>query len=59
MKKICVVILAGILNLGLFSCNPHDESDEIPGIEDTQGCCDDDEIILPPPPPPPPGNGNN
>lgn len=58
MKKICIVILAGTLNLVLFSCDPDDnEVNKLPGTEDVQGCCDEDEPILPPPNPP--GNGGN
>ncbi|UGU14191.1 hypothetical protein LS482_10750 [Sinomicrobium kalidii] len=51
MKKIYIILLTGILNLGYYSCTPPDETDDLINNVDIQGCCDEDEPILPPPPP--------
>ena len=54
MRKIHMLLLMILLNMGLFSCTPPSVEDDLPEI---QACCDEDEPILPPPPPPPPPGG--
>lgn len=57
MKKIYLLLLTVILNLGLQSCTPVSLGDENSNFIISETCCDEDGDIPPPPPPPPPVGG--
>jgi hypothetical protein len=49
MKKIALILLTVLLNMGVFSCTPQAISEE---LKNTQACCGDVGNFPPPPPPP-------